>query len=414
MDDRFTNRVNMINTTIGFCDANAGVTVSLTAFVTALTTVKGKVVLVNGLNQIAKGSTKGVTEDTNLLRKVMQDIALKCGSGTTAFANTTNNNTLKALVDFSERDLNREKKEDIDDVCQGIHDATEANIASLAGFGIVAADVTDLQTAIDLYRIATQNPRQAIITKSQANENAKGIVTDIVRNYFEGVMDKIVDTLKISQNEYWKGYQQARKVIDLGSTTAKVRGTVKNELEVPLVGALFQIFDTGTETLVRQVQTDNVGGFNAPGLPSGDFDFKWSLPGYITKIEQNVHIGPGKELQRKVTLKAGVSTVVREGDVFSPGIVNVPVDGINTTPLSTVRTEISMGPLRAYCSATPGEAPSGSTVFWDLVQGTDITKPEAEFKALVGWSESTPYLNFQNIGMSTAHFKLTFDNLGSE
>ncbi len=410
MEDRDTNRVNMINTTVGYSDANAGITASLTLFVSALTTVKGKLVLINGLNQIAKGSTKGVTTDTNLLRKVMQDIALKCANGTLAFANTTNNNTLKALVNFNESKLSREKKEDVDDVCQGIHDATDANIASLAGAGVVAADVTDLQTAINLYRIATQKPRQAIITKSQANQQAKAIVTDIVVNYLEGVMDKIVNTLKIAQPNFCKGYDQAREIINLGSTTAKVRGSVVNELKVPLAGVAFQIFDTGTQTLVRQVLTNNVGDYKADKLPSGDFDFKWSLNGYMPQVETNVHIGPGKELQRKIKLIAGSNTAVREGDVVSPGFVNIDVSAINPTPQTTVGIVISGSAVRFYAAANPATGYQPAVPFMDFQIGS-MSVDLNDFRVQIGLNAMNPYLMVQNIGMTTAHFKLTFDNL---
>lgn len=409
MEDRFTNRVNMTNATIGFSDANASITAGLTAHGNALTVVKGKIVLVNGLNQIAGGSTKGVTTDTNLLRKVMTDMALKCANGTTAYANSVNNNTLKALVNFNQRKLDKYKKEDVDDVCQGIRDAANANIGSLGGFGIVAADVSDLQTAINLYRIATQNPRQAIITKSQAGKQAREIVQDIIVTYFEGIMDPIVNTLKLTQPNFWSGYQQARKVIDLGSTTAKVRGTVLNMLNVPLQNVAFKIFDTGTATLVKQVLTDNLGRFNSAKLPAGDFDFKWELTGYIPKIETNVHIGPGKELQRKVKLVAGSSNITREVDVASSGIANVPVLDINPTPLTTVTIEASH-PLRVFGANSPGSAPGPGNPFWDVPAGI-VTKSLVEFGMMTGINDMNQFLNVQNLGMATAHFKITFSNL---
>lgn len=109
----------------------------------------------------------------------------------------------------------------------------------------------------------------------------------------------------------------------------------------------------------------------------------------------------------------GISAV-READVPAPGIFNIPVDTLLTTPLTKVRSQITMGPIRLYTSATPGEAPNESTVFWDLAAGSDILKTLDEFKALVGWTPATPYLNAQNIGMSVAHFKLTFTNLEEE
>ena len=190
-----SNRVNMINTTTGFCDANTAATTGITGFAGVLTVIKGKVVLINSLNQIGEGTTKGVTLDTKGLRKAMTALALKCANATLAFANSTNNNTLAALVNFSESKLNGLKKEDVDDVCEAIHDATNTNIAGASPFGVSAGDVTDFQTSIDLYRTASQNPRKALITKSQAKKQAGEMLRDVIDNILVKLLNKMVNTL---------------------------------------------------------------------------------------------------------------------------------------------------------------------------------------------------------------------------
>jgi hypothetical protein len=110
MKNENSNRVNMINANITICDANTTITAGIPAFAIALAAVKGKMILINSFNQIGEGTTKGVTLDTNGLRKTMTGLALKCANATLAFANSTNNNTLAALVNFSESKLNGLKK----------------------------------------------------------------------------------------------------------------------------------------------------------------------------------------------------------------------------------------------------------------------------------------------------------------
>lgn len=303
MKNENSNRVNMINATITLCDANTTATAGITGFAGVLATVKGKIVLINSLNQLGDGTTTGVTLDTKLLRKTMTEHALKCANATLAYANSINNNTLKALVNFTESKLNGMKKEDVDDACQGIHDAANANSAGAFNFGIGAADITDLQTSIDVYRIGTQNPRQAIITKSHAIKQADTMIRETISNLLVGQMDKMVNTLKLTNRGFWDGYKQAREIIDLGTTTAKVRGTVKDINDVPLVDAGFAILKQGTTESVAKTKTDVKGRFNLSHLPSGDFDFIWDLTGYETVTETNVHISAGKELKRRVVMK---------------------------------------------------------------------------------------------------------------
>ncbi len=300
-----SNRVNMINAVIVLSDLPGSVTATsgISAYATVLGQVKTKMVLINGANIIGGGSTSGVTLDTKGLRKAMELIAMKCANATIGFANSTHNNTLKALVNISASKLAGTQKEDVDDVCEGIQNATAANIGGAITFGALATDPADLGSAIGLYRTASQKPRNAVISRSQAKKDVSRMVGEVVADLFVGQMDKMVDTLKVSNVGYWKSYKQAREIINLGSTTAKVRGSVKDELDVPKSNVRFSIFKTGTATLVTMVITDAKGKFNATNLPVGDFDFKWELDTYITVTETNVHIAAGKELQRRIVLK---------------------------------------------------------------------------------------------------------------
>ena len=72
----------MINATIALCDANTATTAGIASFATVLGNAKAKMVLINSLNQIGAGTTKGVTLDTNGIRKAMTALALKCANAT--------------------------------------------------------------------------------------------------------------------------------------------------------------------------------------------------------------------------------------------------------------------------------------------------------------------------------------------
>jgi hypothetical protein len=332
--------------------------------------VKGKIVLINGLNQLANGSTKGVTTDVKALRRVMTTIGMKCGRGCLAFANVTNNGTLKALVDYTESDLNGKRKEEVDDTCQEIHDACAANIADLdPDYNVTAQDLIDLQTAIDLYRIASQKPRFAIVSKSEARRKSRLHIDDVIKTYFKGVMDNIVDTLKASNFDYWKGYDKVREIIDLGHTTAKLRGSVLDAENTPIRKAIIKIFEAGTSNLVAQGMTDNKGQYVIPNLHSGNYDFRWEKVGYITQTEEDAHISPGKELRRKIVLVKVPNNEVFEGDVFAPGFMSITMTGIVPTDNTMVELELSAG-LRIYGATVANMAPGPGQASGMQRQGT--------------------------------------------
>jgi hypothetical protein len=316
MKNIISNRVNMIRVTLNYLTANTTATTGIAAFAGVKTTADNKLALIDQLTQIADSTTGGVTLDTNIIRSTMSNIALKCGDAVSAYAASVNNNTLRARVTYTLPQLNKLKKEEVDDVCQTIHDEANTHIAAAGPFGYDAADITDLQTAIDLYRIGSQNPRQAIISRSEAKNNIKLLVREVIEDIFGKQIDKMVNTLKLSNIEFVNNYYRSREIIDLGSTTAKVRGTIKNPEEVPLVDVKFTIRKTGQLNKVAETLSTTGGKFGIANLLPGFYDFTWQYPNYHTITETNIKITAGKELRRNITMQPVTSqTITLQGVV---------------------------------------------------------------------------------------------------
>lgn len=99
-----------------------------------------------------------------------------------------------------------------------------------------------------------------------------------------------------------QGYYFSREIIDLGSTTAKVRGTIKNPEEVPLVGVTFTMRKTGQLNKVAQTVSTTGGKFAVYDILPDFYDFTWEYPGYQTITETNFKIAAGKEIRRNITM----------------------------------------------------------------------------------------------------------------
>jgi len=304
MDNRDSNRANMIRVTIQYCTDNTSATSGIPAFAPVLNTASNKLLLIDQLDQIAMGTTTGVTLDTKALRTAMTDLSLRCSGAVVAYATSINNNTLKAQVNFTESDLNRMKKEEVDDVCQTIHDVTNANIANAQNYGISGTDVSDLQTTINLYRTAVQNPRQAIISKNDSKKQIKNLIDEVIKTIFKGQMDKMVNTLKNSNPNFVNKYFDARTIIDLGKTTGKLRGTVKDRPGTPISGVAIILKITSQADIAYQTLTDDTGIFGIANIKPGNYDIFVQKTGFTTITETNIRFGPGKELQRKYILIA--------------------------------------------------------------------------------------------------------------
>ncbi len=337
-------------------------------------------------------------------QQLRSGLALKCANATLGYANSIHNNTLAALVNYTESDLSRAKKEDVDDICEAIHDATSANIAGASPFGVSASDVTDLQAAIDLYRTASQNPRQAIITKSQAKKKVTTMIREVIDDLLVAQLDKMANTLKLTNKDFYSGYKQAREIIDLGSTTTKVRGTVLDENDVPLRGVLFVIKKAGTSEKVAEVETDVKGKYVAKKLQVGDFDLSWELKGYKTVGENGVHIAAGKELKRKIVMNR---IFIIEGDVQMGMIQNIQAMGVDIEPTTELILEVTGSTLRFYASNSPNNPPMNP--FFDVQAGQTITKTVLEFATLIGAGGTNSFVNVQNVGMMMGYYRITVD-----
>jgi hypothetical protein len=309
MQNRDTNRLNMIRTTILWCTNNATATATIPAFAGIKATVETKLSIIDQLNQTATKGSKGVTIDTNLSRLNMQKTAFKCACALTAYAATIKSNTLRAKVNHTLNQMSAKKKEEIDDICQTIHDEANLNLATATGFGYTNTDVTDLQTTINLYRHSMANPRQAIITRSVALQTIKTQIREILNTLLKQQMDSMVHTLIISNPTFVSSYFQAREIIDLGTTHTRVAGTITNPNGTPITNATFMAVratlvdapsDAPTDAI--QIKTNHQGRYSIPKFPPGTYDFHWQHPNYQSKSETNIHIRPGKEHKRKITL----------------------------------------------------------------------------------------------------------------
>jgi len=219
MDKYNSSRTLMLKTTVQLCRKNKPITDTVPAMDPVLQTIETKLILVDNLNQIGTSPTQGVTIDTKLLRKAMTMLTLKSANALAAYASVTKKNELFEKTNHPEAFYNELRKDDADDASHEIHTLGEKHLKEAADYGYNAADLDNLKTAISLYRTAMQDPRQAIITSSQAKKQAKEILKDTINNNLNNQLDKMVNTLQTTQPNFYNKYQQARIIIQIGSRT---------------------------------------------------------------------------------------------------------------------------------------------------------------------------------------------------
>jgi hypothetical protein len=302
MDKQSSNRLNMGRTVKGQLDANATIVAGIPALGTLSTALNTTIVLIDNLNVIASGTTKGVTLDTRELRQSMEDKALQVAAATLAYANVMNNNALAEKVKVSATDFRKLKKEVVDDVCERVMNAANEFIANLGDYGIVASDISTLGSLIDVYRIQSQNPRNKKISISQAKRRIKEEVKGMMDNLFRAKLDQLMLSLKGSHPDFYNSYRQAREIIDLGRTSAKLRGTVKNEGGQLLKNVKVSLLEKGSMNVVKFAMSDSKGKFSITEIPAGEYDGMWYLAGYLPFKTEDLKFTAGKEIMQHVVL----------------------------------------------------------------------------------------------------------------
>lgn len=229
---------------------------------------------------------------------------------------------------------------------------------------------------------------------------------EVITDLLEAQMDKMVNTLKSSNRNFWDGYKQARETLELGITHAKVSGVVFNVVDDAIEGVSFKMYETGTTNLVKEVFTGNKGKFATGKIPVGNYDFVWEMDGYTTIKQTNIHVGAGKEVRRKVVLKKSTGAV-REGDLNMGIFANIDLTGLNLDNVVSVIVEAKNSTMRFYGTSNPTSA--AGAVFLEVSPGPAMIMSGAQFATQTGFGAGNLFLNVQNSGAMTGHWKVTFN-----
>ncbi len=225
MNKRKTAQLNMISTTISFCEKNTIATAGIPAFASALSLARSKYNTINQLNQRVIPGTTGVTTNTANMRLSVADLALVIANALVAYAASISNHDLLQKVNYTHNKLRKLTKTDFEDTIKNILAEAISNVVAASPFGYNNTDITALQAALNVYAPAKQNPRQARISIKSANQQIAQLIKDIIQNIFKHQMDHMVATLATTNQTFYSSYNHARMIVDLPSIPKQEQST---------------------------------------------------------------------------------------------------------------------------------------------------------------------------------------------
>lgn len=201
-------------------------------------------------------TSKGVTTDKNAKRDALTAKALFIVNRIRSYATVSSNNELFESVHFTQSSFDKSRDTEIVGIVDSIIAKANANVAALTTYGVTAALITDLQTALLAYSNYIAKPRTVTIQTKNATENLSVLFKE-VNDILTKRLDLDIEVFKTSKPDFYSQYQTARVVIATSGSATSVLGsvTIAGSAE-PLKGVKFTfVADNNGATKVAGSET---------------------------------------------------------------------------------------------------------------------------------------------------------------
>jgi hypothetical protein len=212
MDAREENKLTNYLTRKVVLDDNATPIATIPVLGEALTEWKGIVVLIQTLGNQQGTNITGIAEAKAALRELMTKRALIVKNKVGPFAARTGATELAAKVDVNPSDFTRVRDTEADDIAIRILEAAQDNEpALLAGYGLKATQIDDLETAIEGYSALIGKPAAAIKSRKTTTQqlDAEFAAADAL---LETQIDPLIASLELEFPIFVADYANAKKI----------------------------------------------------------------------------------------------------------------------------------------------------------------------------------------------------------
>lgn len=282
-------KLTMFQTVEDHCEASSGIIAANVAFQTAFDNFKTKVAAIINTAQQADLALTGLAAGKKTSKQDLCNLAADVAAITYAFADATANDTLKGEVNYTLSDLSKMKDSLLAPRCQNIHDLAFANKTALVDYGITAAILTNLQTAIDSYTETIPKPRTAVSNRKTLNSNLKQTFKE-TEAILENQMDKLVVAFKSANPDFVQTYFTVRQIIDPHTTTTQLKGVVTNKLdETPIKDASVTVVELG-----KTEKTKSTGEYHFKPILNGTYTVRVTKAGFQNFETDEVQVKLGE------------------------------------------------------------------------------------------------------------------------
>ncbi|MBK6541614.1 MAG: hypothetical protein IPG10_10125 [Flavobacteriales bacterium] len=220
MKKKDESKLSMFYALLQVLARHAAAWTGLVPFKNARDEFEGNVTSLEDATQTQETSLKGVALDKRFKKEKMVKKTMEVARSIFAYAEDQGDVVLQAKVNYSPSALLLARDAVVGQTCQNIHDLGTTLLASLGAYGLVAADLTAQQNAIDAYVATVGSPRAALTVRKGATAEIDALVKDSMK-ILTNRMDMMMAEFEESHPEFFQEYFDARMIVDSGSEKKK-------------------------------------------------------------------------------------------------------------------------------------------------------------------------------------------------
>jgi hypothetical protein len=300
-------KLNMYLAVRNFVIANETITKELPNFTTSYAILLNTIGEIQAIAELQKVDKKGLAIAKNKLKKTLITMAADNSRKISAFAKFTGDNKLFNETKFSESDFVRMSDVALKDYMQIVYNKVEANIGSLAEYGVTPDSQKIFNDTIVSYNALLSTPRTGIAEKSKATKKL-AVLFATADSAVEN-MDFAVGIIKLKQPDFFNGYTTSRKLVDTSAGNLALKATATDlKNGEPVKGVLFTFKNDGMKGTNSggngeiSKKTAEKGSFYIKSMPAGNYKVLVQKPGYKDQ-EVSVSISDGERSDLNVVLE---------------------------------------------------------------------------------------------------------------
>lgn len=215
MNDALENKLTMYEAVASLLDSNTAKLASLTALTPVITDFKDRILAIKEKDTLANTAGAGNTAAKAADEAALINDAVTIASALFALGSATNDDRLKALSKVTKSSLVALRDTQLAIDVTNIKNLADAYAAPLAGYGITAPMIAELETKITNFNTSL-GAREVGASVSTSAFSQLDVMFKDTDTLLKEQIDKIMVIFKNSDPQFYGEYVNSREIIDLG------------------------------------------------------------------------------------------------------------------------------------------------------------------------------------------------------